>query len=107
MSILYDLVKRFDLLSTEYNSLKDSIDGVKNEVEIVNARQNQVFEFIERADAKFDNILQRLERNQIQETAPASTVQPLFSREMVTQAFLQLGVDLNVELVRFNIFLSI
>ncbi|CAF0927108.1 unnamed protein product [Brachionus calyciflorus] len=82
MSILYDLVKRFDLLSTEYNSLKDSIDGVKNE-----------------SRCEIDNILQRLERNQLQETAPASTVQPLFSREIVTQAFLQLGVDLNVELV--------
>ncbi|CAF0833786.1 unnamed protein product [Brachionus calyciflorus] len=62
MLVLDDLVKRLDAISIDIGSMNDSFADLKNEVEILNARQNQMLTFIERADNNFTNIFERLER---------------------------------------------
>ncbi|CAF1104496.1 unnamed protein product, partial [Brachionus calyciflorus] len=79
-------------------SMNDSIADVKNEVEILNARQNQMLTFIERADKNFTNIFERLERALVPPAPQPPTVIPNFTPEMVAEANEQLGIDLTVEL---------
>lgn len=106
MLVLNDLVKRLDAISIDIGSMNDSIADVKNEVEILNARQNQMLTFIERADNNFTNLFERLERALVPPAPQPPTVIPNFTPEMVEQANEQLGIDLTVELVNFKFFFN-